>query len=160
MEQLSQTLKLAGATIEEITLQPTEKEPKAVLVVSARFTTEQAEVLDCRDMFYDGKGTPRLFEGHVGLPHLLKETVLTIGPTIGPVSLMPDLAHKFRVGHDNDVSLRLTCRIHLSGPAYLQLLLDFFSGTNKEPFDLELAPRQGQLFAEGQEPANDAAEPE
>lgn len=144
MEQLSQTLKLAGATIEEISLQPTEKEPKGILVVSAPFTPAIAVALDCLEMFYDPHMTPRQFEGHVGLGHMLKETTLTIGAE----TFTPDLVHKFRVNHESDIALRVSCRIHLSGVTHLHMLLEGFIAMNKQPFDLEIAPRQGQLFAE------------
>jgi hypothetical protein len=146
MEQLSQTLKLAGAVIEEISLQPTEKEPKAILVVSAPLTPAIAMALDCLEMFYDIHVTPRPFEGHVGLSHLLKETSLTIGAE----TFTPDLVHKFRVNHESDVALRVSCRIHLTGVMHLHMLLDGFIATNKGTFALEISPRQGQLFAEGE----------
>lgn len=142
MEQLRETLKFEGATIDEITLQPTEKEPKAILVVSAALTPAIAEILECREMFFDGLGTPRQFEGSVGLPHLLKATVLTLEAD----TLIPDLVHKFRVSHESDIDLGVSCRIHLTGAAYLQILLDFFTRVNKEAFDLELQGSQGELF--------------
>lgn len=146
MEQLSQTLKLAGAVIEEISLQPTEKEPKAILVVSAPLTPAIAMVLDCLEMFYDAHVTPRPFEGHVGLSHLLKETSLTMGAE----TLTPDLVHKFRVNHESDIMLRVSCRIHLTGVTHLHMLLEGFIAMNKGTFDLEIMPRQGRLFGEAE----------
>lgn len=40
MSDIQQVLGIIGATIEEINLQPTEKEPKAVLVISAPLSVE------------------------------------------------------------------------------------------------------------------------
>jgi len=171
MEQLRETLKLTGATITEIVLEPSEKGPKAVLVASAALTPDLARILECQEMFFDGRLAPREFEGHVGLGHLLKNTAVGLRcPSLedgdegledgdegledgdegleAVIALVPDLVHKFRIAHKSDISLELSCRIHLSGAAYLTLLLDFFTAINKKAFDLLLEPRQGELFTE------------
>lgn len=152
MEDIQEALRLTGATIEEINLQPTDKEPKAVLVITAPLAAELAQQLDCREMFFDGNGVPRAFEGAVGLTHLLKDRVVETELT-GP--LFADLAHKFRIGHSSDTELTVTIRLHFTGTQALQTLLSFFETTNKQPFDVTIAPEQGSLFEEEQAAASE-----
>jgi len=148
MAQITEAITLTGACIEEITLQPTDKEPKAVLVLSGPLPADLARQLDCREMVFDANDVPRPFEGPVGLTHLMKDRIVETELT-GP--LYADLVYKFRVTHKSETELTVSVRLHFTGRQALDTLLPFFAVTNKATFDLRIMPLQGSLFEQDNE---------
>lgn len=146
MEHLKANLELSGAQIKQYELTPNEQTGKGVLIVTAPLSAERAEVLGCRDMFFDEKGCARDFEGQVGIPVILKDTELHLAGE----PYRPDTITKFKVGRDGDeetdATLYVTFRAHFTGHGNLGALFDFVLKKNKGEFTAVMEPLQGDLF--------------
>jgi hypothetical protein len=142
MENLSETLTIANATIEDWTHRKTEKDGlKLHFNVSAPLPKPLAEQLRCAGI-YD------MDTGRIELLHKLKETELLIPvPGCAPncSSFFPDVIYKFKASRDEE-QFTIAFSVHISTRA--EEMHEILKGA-PDKWDIVVRPRQGQLFEGG-----------
>lgn len=146
--ELRKRLSFSDARIESITLVPTEKEPKCVLLMAASLLPDAAELLGC-DWAYK-EGIPREGLQDLALNGILRDVELHL-PTGSDMaqyeSYFPELIHKFKLKRVQDAKLEVTFRVHET--RRFADLLELLAAVNKESFEAAIRPRQGELFEGG-----------
>lgn len=145
--KLLKPLVLADATTTDVSLVPTKKFFKMVLVIEAPCTAEQADILGMGWLFDQG-ANPREFGGNVKAvgEEANAEITLTGKATAGVTILTERVAH-ISMARIEKTGMILAARIHLPEvkPKKLVELLEFLSTMNKTPFELIVTPAQRSM---------------
>jgi hypothetical protein len=145
--QLHRPLVLESAKTADVSLTPTKKFFKPVLVLDAPLTIECAALLECAYLF-DGAGNPHHFEGHHKLEGELSGAIVDIaGKVTTPVTLTTEKVAHVACYRAEKKGMRVQLRIHLpEDEAKLVELLHFLASLNKEGFTATVTPAQGTLI--------------
>lgn len=142
MEQLNDTLEINNATIEEWTHRRTKKDGlKVNFTVSAMLPRELADKLKCAAIY-------ELDTGQITLLHKIKDTEL-IFPVPGvegaSASFFPDVLYCFKAKRDQDqFTVEFAAHVTIRADELHEILKG-----SAELIDIEIRPRQGQLFEGG-----------
>src|SRR5690349_2683967 len=101
--ELKQRLNFSDARIESITLVPTEKDPKCVLLLAASLLPDNAALLGCEWAFKDG--IPREGLQDMALDGILRdvELHLPVGTRLSEYDFyFPELIHKWKLKRVQD----------------------------------------------------------
>ncbi len=136
--ELKRSITTGHAKLESIQFVPTEKDPKAVLLVSFPLIGDHSSALGCPYVF-DRTGIPQDGLTDVALDLTVRDAHIKLSEA----SYKPDLIHKFKVYIDGDKGLHCQTRIHMNG--HFHDLVDFLTNVNKSEFDLVIEPSQAEL---------------
>lgn len=142
MEQLNEQLTIASATIEEWTHRRTKKDGlKVNFTVSAPLPKLLAEQLRCGGIYADDTN-------RIDLSHKLKDVELIVpvpGVEDAFASFFPDVLYAFKAKRDEQqFTIEFACHVTVRA----EELHEIFKGS-PDVFDIEIRPRQGQLFDGG-----------
>jgi len=143
---LSRPLILEKSRTKDVSLTPTERFFKPVIVIGAPCSRADAELIGCEWLF-DAQGNAHHFEGSVKATAELSTAAVTLrGVTVSTDFKAEKIVH-FRLARVEKVGLEVQMRIHLTehSPEDLVPLLAFLSTLNKEEFVLEITSAQMQL---------------
>src|SRR5689334_8454305 len=143
--ELRQRLNFSDARIESITLVPTEKDPKCVLLLAASLLPNNAALLGREWIFKEG--IPREGLQDMGLDNILRDVELHLptGTNLTEYeSYFPELIHKWKLKRVQDAKFEVTFRVHET--RRFADLLELLTAVNKETFECAIRPRQGELF--------------
>jgi hypothetical protein len=157
--KLHKPLVLESAKTADVSLTPTKKFFKPVLVLDAPLTIEAAALLECAYLF-DGAGNPHHFEGHHKLEGELSGALVDIkGQVTDPVSLKSEKVAHIACYRAEKKGMRVHLRIHLpEDEAKLVELLHFLASLNKDGFTATVTDQQGTLIGvlvDDQQPRDD-----
>lgn len=142
-------LQFEGAQIESMTITPAEKDPTCSLVLSAAFSPKIAEIMRCRDSFYDKDEKPyhgptridlgekKLRDVDVSLPSADVEGQLD--------TYRPEQINGFRIDRasEDNPTLRLHLRVRIQGR--YEELAAFLRKQNKDPFEFAIRSLQDEF---------------
>lgn len=137
---------LDAITLEEgktgnVSLVPTEKYFKPVLVLNAPLTPQTAALIGASWAF-DQFGNPQPFKGSISLTIEIPRAIITLrGEITGEIRLIGETVKHLSVYVQENSGLRVNMRIHLpEDKAQLTEMLDFLSKLNKEKFTIQVEP--------------------
>lgn len=145
--KLMQPFTIEDVATGEVSLVPTKKFFKPVLVLVAPLTIEGAAVLECSYLF-DPSGNPYPFEGSHKLSGAVSGAVLTFTSKIsGSVEIATEKVVHFALSIAEKQGMELQFRAHLpESEEKLIELLHFLAKLNKEKFGVIVSPRQVSVF--------------
>ncbi len=145
---LFQALILPEATTVSVNMVPTKKFFKAVLLIEAPISVEQAGLLHCEFLF-DAAGNARAFEGAYRPSGDLSGAVVTVsGKSTAAVVLKTEKVAHFALQREEKKGMTVTVRIHLKEgePEELLPLLQFLNTLNKGTFEAKIEDSQIPLI--------------
>jgi len=148
---LLKPLALPDANTSDVSLVPTKKFFKMVLVIEAPCTPDQADLLGLGWLF-DQASNPREFGGTVKAVGELPQAEITLAAkTIPALSIRTERVAHVSMARIEKHGMILTARIHLPELKAKKLveLLEFLSTINKESFELVITPAQRTIFEGG-----------
>jgi hypothetical protein len=151
-------MQFTKANLDSLTLQPTEKGLKAVLLLSAPLTTELAEDLKC-GFVYDTAGNPREHIKAVPLDHVIRDVDIHLpsGTSEGAFdALRPELIHSIKVTKEDEFKLSVSMRVHVCGKNFD--LLSFAETWSKKEFEFALTSLQESFDFSGDNPGSTAVD--
>ncbi len=143
-------LSLSEATTENVSLVPTQKYFKPVLVITAPMNQDTSKLIGA-DWAFDQFGNPQNFEGTIKLNvELPRASLILAGKVSGSLKVVTEAVKHFSVFRQEKAGMRVKIRCHLAEDKdQLASLLDFLSRLNKEAYSVEISPET--LFTAGSE---------
>jgi hypothetical protein len=146
---LDTPLSLPGAATGEVTLVPTKKYFKPVVIVSAPLDLKAAQLLKCAYLF-DPHGNPHNFVGSHKLEQEISGVILTFddnGRKVAiPCEKLASLSCYIAGKQEHTLRIRFSAHIPRDTEEQLLDLLKFFSQTNKQNYDCIATAAQQNLF--------------
>lgn len=142
-------------TIEQFTIDPAEKGPTAVLVLSAPLSKANADLLKCGYLFKSNGDAYEMQEGH-SIANMLRDTDLLLPTPSGAWEhIRPEMIWRFKITNEGSglgVKFRAQCKSnHLD-------LAEFVLRMNKDTFECALLSAQGEFDFTGSNPGGTAVD--
>jgi hypothetical protein len=145
-------MQFTKANLDSLTLQPTEKGLKAVLLLSAPLTTDLADAIKC-GFVYDSQGNPREHIKAVPLDHVIRDVDVHLpsGTSEGAYDVFrPELIHSIKVTKEDEFKLSVSMRAHVCGKNFE--LLSFAETWSKKEFEFAVTSLQNEFDFSGDNP--------